>query len=855
MGVVYRALDSKLDRPVAIKFLSNELADADARRRFQREAQLASALNHPHILTIHDVGEFENRQYLVAELIDGGTVREWVARERPSWRQIVEKVIGVADGLATAHEAGIVHRDIKPDNILIAKNGYAKLVDFGIAKLAASSATNRDGTAPTAVTRVGVVVGTAGYMSPEQTSGSKLDARSDIFSFAIVLYELLSGSPPFTGANDAETGRAVMHEPMPPLPGELPTALRMIVEKALEKDPADRYQTMRDLVVDLRRLARRQIGETDEHHVNASVPERRRVRTVFVVAVAIAVAVAAGVWAGSSIRTSRLADTTPDTTFRRITDFIGLEEAPAVSPDGRTVAFAATTGAKRQIWLRLLAGRPPLQLTSDDADHENPRWAPDSSSLVYFVPAEEADDVGALWEISALGGTPRRIASSLAGADLSHDGRRIAAFQRDGGETVLAILDRDGSRTGPVLGLPRNIDYQTPRWSPNDRSIAFSANASGFSWAIYVLDVASGESEALTRANDIRGLTWLPDGSGLVYASSEGSTLSYPPVFNLRRVSLSGGGEQQLTVGDVSYVEPDMAQEGRLLASRVRMQSDIWRFPVSGSPSDNAQGRRITRQTGQVQTPSVSPDGTEVAYLSDSGGHSNVWVASVDGSGTRQITFEHDPEVLIGIPLWSPAGDRIVFVRTDADGNSEWLVNPDGSGLEQLVSGVAANWSADGRWLYFSSPKPPYCTDKISVKGGPVIQVRCDAANPAISPDGTTLYFSPSSARQNELLKASPEEGPAQTLASYPISRIPMFPTGYALSPDGQWLAVPLEDEHRTNIWAIPTHGGPFRQLTDFGDRNTLITRQVSWSPDGEFIYAALVDSDADIVLLDSLPR
>src|ERR1700674_4202664 len=201
MGVVYRALDTKLNRPVAIKLLSDDLADAAARRRFQREAQTASSLNHPHILTVHDVGEFDGRQYLVTEFVDGGTLKDWAQATTRTWRQIIELLIGVADGLAAAHAVGIVHRDIKPENILVAKNGYAKLADFGLAK-AAEGAENRDLTRTLTErhTRAGVIVGTIAYLSPEQASGKPLDARSDIFSFGIVLYEILGGKRPFTGA-------------------------------------------------------------------------------------------------------------------------------------------------------------------------------------------------------------------------------------------------------------------------------------------------------------------------------------------------------------------------------------------------------------------------------------------------------------------------------------------------------------------------------------------------------------------------------------------------------------------------------------------------------------------------------
>jgi serine/threonine protein kinase len=255
MGVVYRALDTRLNRPVAIKFLSDELATVAARRRFQREAQMASALNHPHILTVHDAAEFEGRQYLVTEFVDGGTLKDWSRAERRTWRQVVELLTGVADGLATAHAGGILHRDIKPQNILVAKNGYAKLADFGLAKLEQPSPPEEAAeTVTEGNTRPGAIVGTVVYMSPEQASGRTLDARSDIFSFGIVLYEALARRRPFEGVSELDVLQAIVHNAAPALHPEVPAALRGVVEKALEKDPAERYQTMRDQVVDLRRL-------------------------------------------------------------------------------------------------------------------------------------------------------------------------------------------------------------------------------------------------------------------------------------------------------------------------------------------------------------------------------------------------------------------------------------------------------------------------------------------------------------------------------------------------------------------------------------------------------------------------
>jgi serine/threonine-protein kinase len=257
MGEVYLATDTRLDsRPVAIKFLLRALDSDEARHRFRREVSALSALSqHPHIVTVHEAGAFDGREYLVTEYVDGGTLTAWTRGDKRTWRQVVELLIGVADALATAHDAGILHRDIKPDNVLLTKNGYAKLGDFGLAKVIEDGG-KETRTVSMSPTRHGVILGTIGYLSPEQARGSALDARSDIFSFGIVLYEALSGRRPFGGATDLHVVEAVLNDTPTPLGDEVPPELRAIVEKALEKDPADRYQSMRDFVVDLRRVGR-----------------------------------------------------------------------------------------------------------------------------------------------------------------------------------------------------------------------------------------------------------------------------------------------------------------------------------------------------------------------------------------------------------------------------------------------------------------------------------------------------------------------------------------------------------------------------------------------------------------------
>ena len=469
MGVVYRAWDTKLSRPVAIKFLSEQLADAAARRRFQREARTASSLNHPHILTVYDAGEFDGQHYLVTEFVDAGSLHDWARREKPSWRQAVALLIGVADGLATAHAAGILHRDIKPGNILVASNGYAKLADFGLAKLQESEATaEASHSSKESLTRPGMILGTIPYMSPEQASRKRLDPRSDVFSFGVVLYELLAGRRPFEGATDLETLQAVVHCDPDPLPVGISLALRMVVEKALEKEPAERYQTMRDFVVDLKRALRLKT-------VEMPALERGSRKRLLWWGIPVAIAAGAAGWLATANIMRPEAPTTVQ--VRRLTDLVGLEEMPAVSPDGKTVAFVAASGGRRQIWLKLLAGGSPVPITKVDADHFGPRWSPDSASLIYYTPGPQSGEPGTIWEIGALGGTPQRLLSASGPGDVSHDGRGIAFLRFRDGSVELAVASRDASQTRAIAKLPAGL-YDQPRWSPDDRRIAFSLQGS-----------------------------------------------------------------------------------------------------------------------------------------------------------------------------------------------------------------------------------------------------------------------------------------------------------------------------------------------------------------------------------------
>jgi Tol biopolymer transport system component len=863
MGVVWKAADTILDRDVAIKLLPPAFAaDADRLARFRREAKVLASLNHPSIGGIHGLEEVDGVHALVLELVEGPTLAERIARGPIPFAEALPIARQIAEALEAAHEQGIIHRDLKPANVKVKPDGTVKLLDFGLAKAIEVEEAIDPTEAPTRTqeqTRQGVILGTSVYMSPEQACGKSVDKRTDIWSFGCVLFECVSGCRIFQRDTVTETLAAVLEQEPEwrRLPGDTPPSIRRLLRRCLNKDPRLRIRDIGD--------ARIEIGEvleggldTEAMEVNRAPGTNSRAWAAALTVAALAIgAVAGGFWINRS-------SAPPPSTIRqqRVTEIVGMEETPAVSPDGKAVAFVVPVNGKRQVFVRLLAKGAPIQITQEETDHSFPRWA-DESTLIYFLHSDEEDDPGSLWETLILSSTPPRLIGVAQGeADVDHTGRRIATFRTDSDGVALILIDRDGERAETVKRLPPGI-YSSPRWSPDDQVIAFHAELDFVNSEIRLLHVVGGETETVVHAGKIRGFAWLPDGSGLVYSSSEGSTLPYPPTFSLRVMKMDSNADFQLPLVDAgyaSYIEPDVTRDGQVVASRVRLESDIFRYPVDGSPLENvANAKRITQQTGQVQTPSVSPSGEEVAYLSDSGGHANIWIARVDGSQPpRQITDDKDPSTFIGIPVWSPRGDRIVYIKHRAGvGTEEWLVNSDGTEQHLLVAGAGASWSHDGEWLYYITAATlnsatEQCTHKIHIDSKQSVPVRCGAAGLVVTSDGTTAYFSPSSYREGEVWKATPvDTGAPEPLVTNLKARIPVWPHQYDLSSDDRWLAAPLKDHGTTNLWIISTEDGSLRQVTDFQQRSTTIGRQVSWSTDNKYIFAALVETDADIVLLE----
>jgi serine/threonine-protein kinase len=759
MGVVYRAQDTKLNRPVAVKLLSDELADAAARRRFQREAQLASALNHPHILTVYDAGEFEGHQYLVTEFVDGGTLKNWAKQEPRTWRQIVELLVGVADGLATAHAAGILHRDIKPDNILVAKNGYAKLADFGLAKAAEGAEIDLTRTLTERQTRAGVIVGTIAYMSPEQASGKPLDARSDIFSFGVVLYELLEGRRPFTGATDLEVLQKIIHQPAEPVGSEVPAALRTVVEKALEKDPAERYQSMRDMVVDLRRMIR----QTPEVRVSgpaSTVPVTgtRRPRVLLWGAAFLTLAVLAGlaIWKmkpsspTTSGTVSRIAITLPPGHA-----FAAFEAgvSVALSPDGTRLAYVAGQGGLQQVYLRSLEGLDGKPVPGSEGGVQ-PFFSPDSQWLGFFA-------AGKLKKISVGGGEALSIAdaSDPRGATWGSDGKIMFVPRR--GATIWQVSAAGGTPQSLTQIVGDETSHRWPEILPGGQAVLFAAGNTGRNWDIARVAVqlaASGQRRDLVQ----RGTNphYAPSGH-LVYALG-GTVMAVPfdrqrlevkgppiPVIeSVLQLPLSGAAQYSFSAtGSMVYISASVPAAQRRL---------VW-VDRNGSEEPLAAPARSYRH------PRLSPDGQRLAVAIE-GQESQIWLYDFARGTLTRLTVEGNTNVN---PVWTPDGKRITFQSNSKSDESDvfWQL-ADGSGAAERLTAApngTGSWSAAGQVLAVQGTSTATGWDIYTLRPGgrqPLVRTPFNEGSPIFSPDGRWLaYISDASGRYEIWVQPYPGPG------------------------------------------------------------------------------------------------
>ncbi|MBS1786709.1 MAG: serine/threonine-protein kinase [Acidobacteria bacterium] len=769
MGEVYLAEDGRLERKVALKVLPAAFTEnRDRVQRFEREAKAASALNHPNILTIHEIGEVDGAHYIVSEFVEGETLRAMIERSKLSVSEAISIAEQVAGALSVAHRAGIIHRDIKPENVMVRPDGLVKVLDFGLAKLTERAATPAEVDSQAQIlarlsTEPGVVMGTASYMSPEQARGQKVDHRTDIFSLGVMLYEMVAGCRPFVGTTTSETIAAILRDEPPPLTAHEPNTpreLERIIGKTLRKECEERYQIAKDLLFDLKSFQQESnsaaAGTAMERGATRSRLTISWLRLTLVASVALLAVIGGLLW-------WYFWRETPPPIGRSLplTSDPGFELNPALSPDSKQVAFA-WNGDKQDnfdIYIRQVGTHARAQLTKHPAEDLSPAWSPDGNTIAFLRRVDSTRNE--LLLISALGGTERRLAevviadgtrARLSALAWSPDGRWLAVADRATGDETegLFLISAQTGEKRRLTGPPTNASHDAaPTFSPDGRTLMFTRISSVVATAeVFLLQLSAdfapvGDARPLkTSERFIRSPVWTPDGRSILFLAAP--NLGFREQTQLRKIAASGAGvSEQVAVLEGAIEEMSLGRH--LVFTRYSNETDIWRaeIPPPGRPPDQPQpfisSTRIDNQ------PKYSPDGKKIAFGSTRSGAPEIWVADADGSNPVPLTSFGGP--LVGIKDWSPDSQRLVF-HARPEGQADIFTIPASGGVPKRLTtdpadDTAPSYSRDGRWIYFNSARSgQYVVWKMPAAGGDAVKLTSvNSGTPVESFDGKTLYF------------------------------------------------------------------------------------------------------------------
>ena len=710
MGEVFEAEDTRLKRSVAIKILPSAMAaDHERLDRFQREAQVVAALNHPNIVTIFSVEEAEGLSFIAMEKIEGQTLDRLVPREGLPLGRLFDIAVPLADAVNAAHEKGVTHRDLKPGNVMVSAEGRVKVLDFGLAKLRHEIAATEETSLPTQdVTEDGIVLGTVPYMSPEQVQGKPVEPRSDIFSLGIMLYEMCTGRRPFSGETSAHVISAILRDTpdsVTDLNREMPRHLARIIRRCLQKDPRRRYQTALDLRNELEEL-QREIASGEVQPVSVSMapvrgvaPRRWWPLVVLVPALVVVVSLVVMFWPRAPVDTP----STLETSFAQLTQQPGQELRPTLSPDGKFVAYMSKASGNWDILLQRIGGRNPINLTEGSTEDDgSPKFSPDGERIAFRSERQG----GGIFVMGATGESARRVTEGGFDPAWSPDGTRIVhategTAQNPYARNTVSQLWVTEVATGETELLYAG-DAVQPDWSPGGHRIAYwGLQGDSGQRDLWTVNADGTDPVPVTDDADLDwNPVWSPDGSWLYFSSDRGGSLNLwrIPIDEMTGQAL--GAPEPVTTPSLWSGELSFSREGDMLAftaldHRQRIQKvaiDPATGAVRGAPED------VTRGTALVGTASVSPDGEWLAYRS-LGRQEDIFVVRADGTEVRQLT--NDPHKDRS-PQWSPDGSRIVFY-SDRGGRYEfWTIRPDGSGLEQMTETTGrALWypiySPDGR--------------------------------------------------------------------------------------------------------------------------------------------------------------